>query len=561
MSVPRRMYQHCCDYIVVGAGTAGCVVARRLSDRGYHVLVLEAGGPAFHPMLQIPIGAGAAWNAPRFNWGFRTEPEPGLDGRVIELPRGKVLGGSSSIYMMAHVRGHREDFDHWAALGLTNWGFERMLPYFHRSERFENGDSRVRGCDGPIGVTSARHTDAAIGALYEAANAQGLPLVEDYNTGDQEGIGAAQFAIAQGRRQGAWACYLAPVAGRRVEVLARAHVYRVLLDQGRACAVDYERNGDRHRAAARAGVVLCAGSYITPQLLMLSGIGNGPLLQSLGIECRIHAPEVGRHLQDHLRVAVELARTSPSPMRGLLRWDRLALAMARAWWLRTGPGTQPLCSVQAFAKTIPELRQPDVQILFRLFHPAQRPWFPILQPRSGPEGMGFVVSHTTPKSEGEVTLKSADPRQAPRIRHGYLSCIEDLHTLARGVSFVRALAAQPALRAHWNIELAPGPDVTTANDLAIWIRSTATTFFHPAGTCRMGVDEASVVDQSLQVRGLRGLFVADASVMPRITSGNINAAVSAIAEKASELIAVSHGQGSKRHSSGTYSYTAPARLT
>ncbi|MBI3524838.1 MAG: GMC family oxidoreductase N-terminal domain-containing protein [Betaproteobacteria bacterium] len=525
------------DYIIVGSGTAGCILANRLSaDPRRRVLLLEAGPSDRDWLLHIPLGVGEVWNAPRFNWPYTSEPEPHLDSRRLRLPRGKVLGGSSSINMMAYVRGHRGDFDRWDCSGLPGWSYAEVLPYFRRSETFLGGEDRYRGGSGPMLTQSAPHGGPLYTALADAVRSTGVLHTDDYNGAQQEGLGLAQFSIGKGRRQGSASCFLRPALRRpNMSLCTGAHVRRILFEGRKAVGVEYEANGTVFRVWAGKEVLLAAGAYNTPHLLMLSGVGPIEQLKRLGIDPVLDVPGVGVNLQDHIRVAIEYERTEPSAMHRNLRLDRLAFNMARALFLRSGPATEPLSTANLFVRSLPHVPLPDLQIIFRLFHPGAHPWFPHLK-RPAIDGFGFVACLLRPVSRGSVKLTSPDPRHPPLILHNHLAVEADMETLVRSVRLVRRLAIHPGMTPHWRRELTPGNAVANDDEIRAFIRAEANTIFHPVGTCRMGGDPGAVVTSELRVRGVDNLRVVDASVMPDLIGGNTNAAVMMIAEKAADLI-------------------------
>lgn len=525
------------DFIVVGGGSAGSIVAARLSeDARCRVLLIEAGGEADNWLLRVPFGVAKVWNHPAWNWSYRSEPEPGLGGRIVNHPRGKVIGGSASINMMAFVRGHPREYDQWAQSGLADWSFERVLPYFKRLESYAGGASDVRGGAGPIRVQRRAGDDDLIGAWLEAGRQAGHRITEDYNGAEQEGISVNQSNMGAGRRQSSAACYLAPARGRpNLEVETRAEASRILLDGRRASGIVYEKEGVEHRVTAAREVVLCAGAYNTPKLLMLSGIGPAAHLGERGIAVGHDAAGVGQNLQDHPVVLNEYEAATPTRFQRNLRWDRLAFNMLRAQFLKSGPATVSLSLGVGFVKSGAHIDIPDIQLIFRPFARDARPWLPMIAAPLD-ERIGFMACHLRPRARGTLRLASADYRDQPQILNGFLTDDEDRRALRAGFKLVREIARQPALAGIVGPEVLPGPAVATDADIDGYIRDTLVTIFHPCGTCRMGADAASVVDPQLRVRGLDGLRIADASVMPALVGGNINACVMMIAEKASDLI-------------------------
>ena len=530
----RRVY----DYVIVGAGSAGCVLAGRLSeDAGARVLLLEAGPRDTDPLIHVPIGIGRMHARRKHDWGYDSEPEDALGGRRVEALRGKVLGGSSSINVMACVRGNAGDYDRWARNGCPGWSHADVLPWFRRCETWEGGEDPWRGGSGPLGVEFSRSRDPLFPDWIEAGKTAGFGATEDYNGARQEGFGRSQWTIRGGRRCSAAAAWLRPALGRaNLTVATRAHAERVVLEGGRAVGVAYRRGGAAREARAEREVILAAGAFNSPQLLMLSGIGPADHLRGAGVAPMIDLPGVGGGLQDHLAVTVTVARRAPGHFHAAMRGDRLAFNLARAWLAGSGPATWLPNGLHGFVRTRPGLAVPDVQFITRGAAPDARPWLPVVRPAwEDAFAMRPVLLH--PESRGAVRLRSADPRAPVLIFQNFLSAGSDMETLRRGVRAAREVLAQPALARHRAAELAPGTGAAADGDLDAWIRATAVTAHHPAGTCRMGTDEGAVLDPELRVRGVDGLRVVDAAAMPDLVSGNINACVLMMAEKASGLIA------------------------
>jgi 4-pyridoxate dehydrogenase len=525
------------DCVIVGAGSAGCVVANRLSaDPTLRVLLLEAGGWDWHPLIRVPLGVGRIWGFDRFDWGYETEPEPNLAGRRIETARGKVIGGSNSINAMGYIRGHRADYDRWAAQGLAGWSYADVLPYFKRAETWEDGETSCRGGHGPIHVRRTKDIDPLYDAYIEAGVRAGHPFTEDYNGAQQHGFAWAQWTIHRGRRHSTARAYLHPVLRRpnlTVETGALAH--RIVLDRGRAVGVAYRQRGRDRTAYAGREVILCGGSINTPQLLMLSGIGDPDHLREFDIEPVAALNGVGRNLQDHLSTGLLHERRAPGPFVAATRFDRLAFNFARAYVAGTGPATDVPSGFMAFVKTEPGLPMPDIQLLFRSGPSSAGPWFPGIK---SPWQDAFVCRPILlrPASRGRVRLRSSRPDDPVRIEQNFLADAGDLPILRAGLKLLRDVAAQAPLDPFRGREIGPGSNRRSDSELDDHIRATGATAHHPCGTCRMGADDDAVVDARLRVRGIDGLRVADASAMPDIVGGNINAAVIMIAEKAADLI-------------------------
>ena len=525
------------DYVIVGAGSAGCVLAYRLTaDPAIRVLLLEAGGRDTHPLIHVPIGLGKIWEHRMFDWGYDTEPEPRLDNRQIEAMRGKVLGGSSSINVMAYVRGHRLDYDRWAENGAHGWSYADVLPYFKRCESWEKGENTWRGGQGPLRVIDSRNRDPLFDAWLEAAQQADWPYTEDYNGKDQEGFGRAQSTIQNGRRCSASVAFLRP-AMRRPNLTVETHALaaRVMLDGTRATGIEYARGGKLRHASVSREVLLAGGVFNTPQLLMLSGIGDAEHLREVGITSAVHLPGVGRNLQDHLSVDVHHARRGRGPFHAEMRFDRTAVNMVRAYMFGTGPATVLPSRLHAFLKTRRDLAVPDIQFLFRGAPTRAHPWFPgIMPPYEDSFGLRPVMLH--PESRGVVRLRSADPNAPVRIVQNFLATENDVRTIREGVKLGRDIASRKGLDRFRGRETSPGPESRTDAEIDAFVRRTAITAHHPCATCAMGRGEDAVLDPDLRVRGVDGLRVADASAMPELVSGNVNACVLMIAEKADDLV-------------------------
>lgn len=526
------------DYVVVGAGSAGCTMAHRLTeDAGTKVLVLEAGGWDRHPLIHIPLGFGRIVGG-RFDWSYVTEPQAAAGQRRIENARGRVVGGSSSINAMAHVRGHRSDYERWARSGLAEWSYAHALPYFRRQESWEGGETFYRGGQGPIGVRKSVYRDAIIDAFEDAGRSLGHPHTDDYNGPQQEGFCTQQMTIRDGRRSSAASAYLRPALSRgNLSIRVEALITRLLIENGRAVGVEYRCRGETFVVRARREVILAAGVINTPQILLLSGIGDPDELKTHGIRVTVPLRGVGRNLQDHVAVGLAHARRQPGPFHRMMRADRLAVELLRAQFTGRGLATDLPTGGIAFVRGHPDEPAPDIQVLSIA---APYDAYPYFVPFRKPYRDVFVLRAVLlrPESRGFLKLASADPSRAMRIDPNMLTRDRDWQTLRSSVRLLLDIARQPALQRLLGAPVGAAPGDPSEAAIDAHIRSTAVTFRHTLGTCRMGLspEDGAVVDAELRVFGVEGLRVVDASVMPDLVGGNINAAVVMIAEKAADLI-------------------------
>jgi choline dehydrogenase len=525
------------DYIVTGAGSAGCTVAARLSEDGrYRVLLLEAGPEDRGFWIHVPIGYSRLFANPKINWMFESEPEPELEGRTMYQPRGKVLGGTSSINGMVYMRGNPADYDLWRQRGCTGWDWDSVLPYFRKAEDQERGADRAHGSGGPLRVSDqAIHWELG-DHFIAAAQEAGLPANNDFNDGEQEGAGPFQNTTDRKHRWSTATAYLRP-ARRRANLTVRtnAQATRVLFDNGKASGVEFTCDGVPHVARARGEIVVCGGVYGSPQLLQLSGLGPAALLQEFGIPVVRDMPAVGAELQDHFYVRLAFRCTKPITLNDVANSPVKKLVAGLQYVLfHKGPLTSNGICAGGFARSDPRLERPDIQLNFSVWSFAERNNRGVV-PHPFP---GFTISavHLRPDARGTVHLKSPDPLAAPAIRFNFLRTQYDLQALTAGMRLARNITHQPALAAYVAEELLPGAQVESDAEFETAIRKNGLSNLHPVGTCRMGADPGAVCDPRLRVNGVGGLRVVDASIMPTVPAGNTNAPTIMIAEKASEMI-------------------------
>jgi choline dehydrogenase len=530
------------DYIVVGGGSAGCVLANRLSaDPAAQVLLVEAGARDWNPLIRVPLMAAWFMQHRFHNWAYTTEPEPGLGGRKIAWPRGRVLGGSSAINGMVYTRGNRGDYDHWAQLGLRDWSYDRVLPFFKRSENFCDGANDYHGAGGELPVTLPGTRLPLYDAFVEAGAQAGFRKNPDFNGEQQEGFGRYHFTIRNGERWSTARSFVDPARARpNLTVLTGAQLLRVVIENGRASGIEVKVGSEKRTIAASREIVLSCGAVTSPTALMLSGIGVADDLRTHGIKVQVDLPAVGKNLQDHLTVRVSHACEKPDALYDDRRIDRAVFNVLRNVLTKTGPASAFPLEGGAFLKSRPDVEEPDLQVHFFPGIPVTTgARIPFVKPAPGVhDGYGFTgtICQLRPESRGDISLRSADPLAPPVIRANYLTAQADRDTIRAGARILRDVLRQKAFASMNSHEIAPGPNVNSDAEFDAYIAANAGTVYHPVGTCRMGGDPASVVDEQLRVRGVSGLRVSDASIMPALVSANTNAPTIMIAEKTADYI-------------------------
>jgi choline dehydrogenase len=522
------------DYIIVGAGSAGCVLAHRLTESGRHrVLLIEAGGEDRNPWIHIPLGYGKLFADPRVNWLYQSEPQPELNDRVIVQPRGKVLGGSSSINGLVYIRGQKEDFDYWRQLGNAGWSFDDVLPYFKKSEDQQRGPDDLHGTGGPLCVSDQSEPHELCDAFIEAGQQLGIPRNDDFNGHNQEGVGYFQLTSRRGRRCSTAVAYLRPARKRpNLAVVTNALTSRILFEGPEAVGVEFLRDGQSFRAKARGEVILSAGAINSPQILQLSGVGPAALLRDFGLDVVADLAGVGENLQDHLQVRMIFKCTKPITLNDDIATiaGKLGVGMRYALW-RKGPLTVSAGYAGGFFKTDPRLATPDVQTHFLNFSTDK-----MGTKLHNFSGFTASICQLRPESRGFVRLKSVDPAKPPAIQPNYLATELDRRTNVAGLKLLRRMMEMPAMQPYVESEYDPDPSVQTDDQWLSYCRERGSTIYHPTCSCKMGLDRTGVVDERLRVRGIARLRVVDGSIMPSVVSGNTNAAIIMIGEKGADMI-------------------------
>ena len=525
------------DYIIIGAGSAGCVLANRLSESGEHnILLLEAGGSDKNILIQMPTALSYPMASKTYNWGYHSDPEPALDGRRISCPRGKGLGGTSSINGMVYVRGHSCDFEEWEQLGAKGWGYNDCLPYFQRSETWQNGADEYRGGDGPMGVSGGNNMSG--NPLYQtfidAGVQAGYPHTEDYNGYRQEGFGAMHMTVRGGIRESTARAYLDPVKKRpNLKIWTGALVHRILMNGKQAVGVQLDHKDTQIEIFANEEIIVSAGAIASPALLQRSGIGPKPVLEKAGVELQHELPGVGENLQDHLEVYFQFHCKQPVSLNSKLNWFSKLLIGIRWIFFKSGLGATNHFESCAFIRSDAGQKWPDIQYHF----------LPAAMRYDGTpslKGHGFQVhvGPNKPKSRGRIQIKSINPLEAPSIVYNYLQHKDDIAIWRKCIRLTREIIAQPAMDPYRGEELQPGTDIDSDEAIDMWVKNNVESAYHPCGTCKMGADDdpMTVVDTDCRVVGLEGIRVVDASIFPAVTNGNINAPTIMVAEKASDLI-------------------------
>jgi choline dehydrogenase len=525
------------DYIVTGAGSAGAVVAARLSESGRHrVLLLEAGGRDTNRWIHIPLGFARTYINPEVNWKFESAPQRQLDNRQLYLPRGKTLGGTSSINGMVYMRGNHADYDEWRQRGCEGWDWDSVLPYFKRAEDQERGADDFHATGGPLHVSDHRPGLELADAVLTACEQAGIPRNPDFNGANQEGCGYYQTTTSNRRRWSTAKAYLEPARGRsNLEIRTGAHATKVLIENDRAVGVEYQSAAGRQTVRARAEVIVSGGAYGSPQLLLLSGLGPAEHLQAIGVPVLREMPAVGGNLHDHFNTYLSWRCAKPITLNDLENsWPRKIMAAARYGWFRDGPMASSGIHAGLFTRSDARLERPDLQINFLEWSTMERTKDRVI-PHPFP-GFTFSPVHLRPDGRGTVRLASPDPLAPPLISFDFLRTDYDMSAIVTGIKLCRQIAEQPALKSYVVEELAPGPSITDNADLARFVRQTGVSNHHPSSSCAMGTGPNSVVDPRLRVHGISGLRVADASIMPRVVAGNTNAPSIMIGEKAAAMI-------------------------